>query len=347
MSDRLEELSGLGASQTELDAETQNPTSGTKKNRRWRHVPSFRRNEPPKGHKKTEQQVEEEMRLLCLVRNRFYENIESIEKEINVKIPTATRNIETLTEQVLLLSTTDADKEQELDRQVCELVKRAGESAACCQTRLKHLQQETDAFCKGRTKCDLSPADIRIRQTLHAGLTSKLMETLRLHKAAQLVYKEQTEEKLRRQMRFVLEASNATLGDKKDLEALLESVSSPQDRNQLYQSLVLGKTFQISKKVQLVHDRVAHKYAIIEKIEQQVAVLNQMFLDFSLLALEQGQQLDRIDEQCNRANADLEAGNENLRKANFLQKRLRRKKIRLVIAGVVVVVIVVAVVLIL
>ena len=69
---------------------------------------------------------------------------------------------------------------------------------------------------------NMSPADIRIRQTLHAGLTSKLMETLRLFKAAQLAYEEKTEGKIRRQMRFVLEASNATLGDTKDLEALLE-----------------------------------------------------------------------------------------------------------------------------
>lgn len=61
-------------------------------------------------------------------------------------------------------------------------------------------------------------------------------------------------------------------------------------------------------------------------LEQSVAELHQMFLDFALLTEQQGELLDQIEFQVKQANDYVEEGNEEVVHAIEYQKSIRKKQ---------------------
>lgn len=72
--------------------------------------------------------------------------------------------------------------------------------------------------------------------------------------------------------------------------------------------------------------KVAGKYQDVLTLEQSVAELHQMFLDFALLTEQQGELLDQIEFQVKQANDYVEEGNVELVEAIVYQKAIRKKQ---------------------
>ena len=77
-----------------------------------------------------------------------------------------------------------------------------------------------------------------------------------------------------------------------------------------------------------IKDAYAHaadRYQDVLKLEQSVAELHQLFLDFALLTEQQGEALDQIEYQVRAAGEYVESGNADIRYAIKYQTELRRR----------------------
>jgi t-SNARE complex subunit (syntaxin) len=71
---------------------------------------------------------------------------------------------------------------------------------------------------------------------------------------------------------------------------------------------------------------VAGKYQDVLTLEQSVAELHQMFLDFALLTEQQGELLDQIEFQVKQAGDYVEEANVDVHQAIEYQKSIRKKQ---------------------
>lgn len=95
----------------------------------------------------------------------------------------------------------------------------------------------------------------------------------------------------------------------------------------------------VNDQVKNTYDKVAGKYQDVLALEQSVAELHQMFLDFALLTEQQGELLDRIDFQVQEAGDYVEDANVELYEAGEIQKSIRKKQCYIILIVVVVILI--------
>lgn len=73
--------------------------------------------------------------------------------------------------------------------------------------------------------------------------------------------------------------------------------------------------------------KVAGKYQDVKALEQSVAELHQMFLDFALLVETQGELLNNIEHQVRSAADHIEEANKEVVEAIEIQKQVRKKQV--------------------
>lgn len=88
--------------------------------------------------------------------------------------------------------------------------------------------------------------------------------------------------------------------------------------------VVLSNT--VNSEIQTTFDKVAGKYQDVMKLEQSVAELHQLFLDFALITEQQGELLDSIEYSVQAANEHVECANEETAKAIEYQSAIRKKQ---------------------
>lgn len=73
--------------------------------------------------------------------------------------------------------------------------------------------------------------------------------------------------------------------------------------------------------------KVAGKYQDVKCLEQSVAELHQMFLDFALLVEQQGELLNNIEHQVRQAADHVEEANKDVYHSIEIQKTIRKKQL--------------------
>jgi len=104
-------------------------------------------------------------------------------------------------------------------------------------------------------------------------------------------------------------------------------------KDALYKEKILAGG--VNDQIKTTYAKVAGKYQDVLTLEQSVAELHQMFLDFALLTEQQGELLDQIEFQVTQANDYVEEGNVDLVEAIVYQKAIRKKQCMII--GIVVV----------
>jgi t-SNARE complex subunit (syntaxin) len=72
--------------------------------------------------------------------------------------------------------------------------------------------------------------------------------------------------------------------------------------------------------------KVAGKYQDVKTLEQSVAELHQMFLDFALLVEQQGELLNNIEHQVRQAADHVEEANKDVHTSIEISKSIRKKQ---------------------
>jgi t-SNARE complex subunit (syntaxin) len=152
---------------------------------------------------------------------------------------------------------------------------------------------------------------------------------MKAYQSAQQKYKTDIKTKVKRQVQIV--KPDAT---DEDIDQVLKSEGG---RDALYKESILAGG--VNDQVKTTYAKVAGKYQDVLTLEQSVAELHQMFLDFALLTEQQGELLDQIEFQVKQAGDYVEDANVDLYEGIVYQSKIRKKQCWIILIVVVLIVV--------
>ena len=171
---------------------------------------------------------------------------------------------------------------------------------------------------------------ISVRTNLCNTLTRKFIDEMKAYQSSQQKYKTDIKKKVKRQVQIV--KPDAT---DEDIDTVMRSEGGRDEM--LKQSILAGG---INDQVRTTYAKVESKYQDVLALEQSVAELHQMFLDFALLTEQQGELLDQIEFQVKQAADYVEDGNVDVYEGIEYQKKIRKKQCWIILIVVIALVIV-------
>eukprot|EP00980_Cylindrotheca_fusiformis_P022933 scaffold9948_cov129-Cylindrotheca_fusiformis.AAC.1 len=242
--------------------------------------------------------------------DHFFREVDNIKADIDA-VSKATLKIKKIND--LAVRATSTAEEKKLSKKLKPLVDETNTRAKRTKTLLSLLKEETDKLEKEKK---LNDSDIRIRKNMNTTLTKKFIDEMKTYQQAQQQYKTDIKKKVKRQVQVV--KPDAT---DEDVERVMKSEGG---KDALYQEQILAGS--VNDQIKSTYAKVAGKYQDVVTLEQSVAELHQMFLDFALLTEQQGELLDQIEFQVKQAGDYVEEGNEQLVEAIVYQKAIRKKQ---------------------
>jgi|EP00979_Chaetoceros_neogracilis_P015993 t-SNARE complex subunit (syntaxin) len=242
--------------------------------------------------------------------DRFFKDVDGI-KDTIADIENATRRIGEINEETML-STSEA-KEKELSMEVRPLIDTTNKKAKKTKTLLTVLKEENKKLESEQT---LKSSDMRVRENLGNTLTRKFIDEMKLYQSAQQKFKTDIKKKAERQILNM--KSDATP------EEVEEIMKSEAGREGLFQQQILAGG--VNDSIKQAYTKVSTKYQDVLLLEQSVAELHQMFLDFALLTEQQGELIDQIEYNVKSAADYVEDANVNVYHAIEYSKTIRKKQ---------------------
>jgi syntaxin 1B/2/3 len=178
-------------------------------------------------------------------------------------------------------------------------------------------------------------AESAMRRNLHSALTRKFMGTLTDYQNAQKRNRDASRDRFVRQYKIV--NPNAS---PEEIDAKLQGSGS----GQLFSNQLLESTR--SQRAKLALQQVEERHKEVERLGQSIVQVNQLFLDLQRMVDQQGETLDRIEDNVNSAAVQLEQGNTHLEKAVDSARAARRKRWCLFILFMIILIVIVVVILI-
>eukprot|EP00546_Thalassionema_frauenfeldii_P005920 CAMPEP_0178913494 /NCGR_PEP_ID=MMETSP0786-20121207/10873_1 /TAXON_ID=186022 /ORGANISM="Thalassionema frauenfeldii, Strain CCMP 1798" /LENGTH=290 /DNA_ID=CAMNT_0020586241 /DNA_START=48 /DNA_END=917 /DNA_ORIENTATION=+ len=253
------------------------------------------------GKKKTKQDYDKEI---------FFLAVEEVKKRIT-KVQWATGEIEKISEQAQKATTTE--KEQELSRNLRRVIDSTNKEAKNAKNMLGDLKNENETL---KNNGEISESELRVRENLLNTLTRKFIDEMKAYQASQQNYKTDIQKKMKRQVKVV--KPDATDEEVEDI------MKSEGGRDALYKQTILAGG--VNDEIRTVTAKVAGKYQDVKRLEESVAELHQMFLDFALLVEQQGELLNSIEHQVRQAADHVEEANQEVHSAIEIQKSVRKKQ---------------------
>jgi len=245
----------------------------------------------------------------------FFKEVDGINADIKA-VSKASKDIAVINEKSMRATTTAEEKV--LSEKLGPLISTTNKRAKRTKTLLGLLKEETEKL-KGEGK--LNASDVRVRQNMNTTLTKKFIDEMKTYQQAQQTYKTDIKKKVTRQVKVV--SPDAT---EEDIDAVLKSEGG---RDALYKKKVLAGS--INDEIKTTYAKVAGKYQDVLTLEQSVAELHQMFLDFALLTEQQGELLDQIEHNVTQATDYVEEANVETHTAIEYQKKVRKKQCWIII----------------
>uniref|UniRef100_A0A7R9WLG1 t-SNARE coiled-coil homology domain-containing protein n=1 Tax=Pseudictyota dubia TaxID=2749911 RepID=A0A7R9WLG1_9STRA len=254
----------------------------------------------------------------------FFRDVESIKADIEA-VSKATKRIGEINEDAVL-ATTDA-KEAQLSNELRPLVDATNKRAKRTKNLLALLKEDNEKLKK---EGDVKQSDMRIRENLCNTLTRKFIDEMKLYQLAQQKYKTDIKNKVKRQVQIV--KPDAT---DEEIDMVMKSEGG---REALYKGAILAGG--VADSIKTAYSKAAGKYQDVLTLEQSVAELHQMFLDFALLTEQQGELLDHIEHQVKSAADYIEDANVEVHEAIEYSKKIRKKQCFIILIVIVLLIIV-------
>eukprot|EP00542_Grammatophora_oceanica_P010286 CAMPEP_0194029022 /NCGR_PEP_ID=MMETSP0009_2-20130614/2882_1 /TAXON_ID=210454 /ORGANISM="Grammatophora oceanica, Strain CCMP 410" /LENGTH=315 /DNA_ID=CAMNT_0038668597 /DNA_START=205 /DNA_END=1152 /DNA_ORIENTATION=+ len=245
----------------------------------------------------------------------FFQAVEEIKRLIDSVIQ-ASQEIEIMNEQAMQATTTKDEKA--LSKRLRRTIDETNKKAKGAKNLLGELKEENE---KLKSSGELNKADLRVRENMLNTLTRKFIDEMKNYQSAQQKYKTDIQQKMKRQVLVV--KPNATD------EEVDEIMKSEGGRDALYKQTILDGG--INEDIKTVSAKVAGKYQDVKALEQSVAELHQMFLDFALLVEQQGELLNNIEHQVRSAADHVEEANKDVGQSIEYQKSIRKKQLWIIL----------------
>mmetsp|Transcript_1816 Transcript_1816/g.2516 ORF Transcript_1816/g.2516 Transcript_1816/m.2516 type:complete len:305 (-) Transcript_1816:378-1292(-) len=254
----------------------------------------------------------------------FFKDVDNLKKDIDA-IKKATKRIGEIGEEAVLA--TSSEKESQISKELRPLVNDTNKKAKKTKNMLGLLKEET---AKLQEENSLKASDLRIRENLVTTLTRKFIDEMKLYQNAQQKYKTDIRKKATRQVQIVKPDASP-----EEIDAVMRSEGG---RDALFKQNILAGG--VADPVKSAYAKVAGKYQDVLTLEQSVAELHQMFLDFALLTEQQGELLDHIEFQVKNAADYVEDANVDIHESIQYQKKIRKKQLWIILIVVVLLIIV-------
>lgn len=252
----------------------------------------------------------------------FFKDIDRIKASIE-SITAATKRIGDMNLEAFSVNESG---EKKLSAEMGPLIQGTNKLAKATKDTLSVLKAENKQFEADKT---LKHADMRVRQNLCNTLTRAFIDEMKLYQNAQQKYKIDIRNKAQRQ---ILNARPDASEEEVDM-----IMKSEGGKEGLYQQTILQGG--VNDNIKQAYSKVAGKYQDILILEQSVAELHQMFLDFALLTEQQGELIDQIEYNVKGAKDFVEDANVDVYEAIQLGKKARKKQCCIIIIVIVVTII--------
>lgn len=235
----------------------------------------------------------------------FFRDVENVKRGIGA-VEEASRRIREITEERMLA--VSQSTEEQLSRELTPLVDASNKRLKATKELLEKMAAETEA-----SKSTLKASEARIRENLCNTLHRKFSDVAVQYQRAQQHYKAEIQKTVKRQLEIVKPDITPD-----EVDTVLRSGGA----GGVYRQAILKGA---ADPIKAAYAQVADKYHDVLRLEQSVAELHQMFLDFALLTEQQGELLDQIEYQVKSANEYIEDGNKDIEVAIVYQKEIRKK----------------------
>jgi len=245
----------------------------------------------------------------------FFKEVEEtrgLADKIDVKI----NEVKKLQSEILSSPKVDAIQQAQMDDLMAEIKKMAN----TCRSRLKKMEQETEAEEKGRGG---ATAEIRIRKTQHMTASRRFVEVMTEYNRIQVSYREESKGKIARQ----LEIAGKTATDE-ELEQMLEGGGGARLTGHIQ---IEGNEEQLR---QTIND-IEARHEMFIKLEQSIKELHEMFMDIAMLIENQGEMVNRIDAHVESAVEYTTRATNDTKKALEYQSKARKKKIMMLLCMII------------
>lgn len=166
--------------------------------------------------------------------------------------------------------------------------------------------------------------ELRMRKSMHVTLTKKFMELAQDYQSLQERYKTAYKERVERQYKIgvswregrpLIRAVNPQ-ASREEMERVLEG-----DTSQIFANQLLSPS-QLAARSAL--EDIQERHRDIQRLEQSIGELYQLFVDMSVLVSVQGELLNQIEFSVQQAAEHVEGGIGELNKAKDYQKSARK-----------------------
>lgn len=251
--------------------------------------------------------------------DHFFREVDAIKDDIE-QVKLATRTIGEINETALHATTTE--EENELSNRLRPLVDGTNKRAKRTKNLLGLLKEENKKLLDEGTA---KTSDLRVRENLCNTLTRKFIDEMKAYQTAQQKYKTDIKKKVKRQVQIIKpDATDEEIDD---------VMRSEGGRDALYRERILAGG--VNDQVKTSYAKVAGKYQDVLTLEQSVAELHQMFLDFALLTEQQGELLDQIEFQVKQAGDYVEDANVDVFESIEYQQKIRKKQCYIILIVVI------------
>ncbi|KAJ3330166.1 Syntaxin-1A [Blyttiomyces sp. JEL0837] len=238
--------------------------------------------------------------------NRFYTQIDQIREDISI-VKNTVEQIESAHQAALnvISEAQSAENTRELER----LMDKVNKLSTDIRNKMKAMEAENKKIAKQSARS----GDARIRISQHGALAKKFLDVMLEYKDIQKKYQDKYKQRMQRQYLIVKPTASPEE---------VEQMISGEQGSVFSQAIVhSGQKAEAKRALQDIKDR----HADVQRIEQSIIELQQLFIDMSVLVAAQGELINQIEIHVDDAIDQTEQGVEALHKAVKLQKKTRKK----------------------
>ncbi|KAK6942523.1 Target SNARE coiled-coil homology domain [Dillenia turbinata] len=241
--------------------------------------------------------------------DRFFADVESIKDELK-EVEELHRKLKDSHEQSKTMHNARSirDLRSKMENDVALALKKA----KIIKVRLEALDR-SNAANRSLPGCGPGSSSDRTRTSVVNGLRKKLQDSMESFNDLRQKISEEYRETVQRRY-FTVTGENP---DEKTLDVLISTGESETFLQKAIQEQGRGRVLETISEIQERHDAV-------KDMERNLKELHQVFLDMAVLVESQGEQLDDIESQVNRANSFIRGGTQQLQTARNYQKNTRK-----------------------